>query len=498
MSLARNGGRGPGREGFGTDDEEAIIVEDDDEDDDDQTHAYTTARATGRRSPAYSTGSRHSDELTTARSYEDVVAGPLRASPGLLGTLNGDSSRAGSVRRLDLGGFSARNRFQFDLLEEFAQVEKVRLGTGELTPRFDAPPPPPVQQPTQEPQRVPGSWEGSREEAQLIDTRTSVDVARTSTADDADARSVAGTSTSHAVGATTTPLSTTDDPTTAQSSPRQRGNFVRHRQRKLSQSNPAPNARRQAKVALFEDSAGPGTAASSFPFNKPSSHAPATTTAPVLPNNANFRDSKSSLYDTFAAPPPPGLQQPLMPYPSDLASRPYRFSFYSNALPSTIHARSLSELPGEGQSFEDLFSGRSAEEDSADSLTRDDGSPKAHDAQAARSGTATPRSYDGSVGGTTAGTAKESLLSKAIGMQKMAAGGGAPTPAQVQASIDKAQGGGASQDPEATTWWLDVLCPTDEEMKTLSKVRPLPDPFSLVSHTLTLSSRDFRSLASTR
>ncbi|KAI9600207.1 hypothetical protein KEM48_000621 [Puccinia striiformis f. sp. tritici PST-130] len=39
--------------------------------------------------------------------------------------------------------------------------------------------------------------------------------------------------------------------------------------------------------------------------------------------------------------------------------RPYRFSFYSNALPSTIHARSLAEIPGEGQSFESLFVGRS-------------------------------------------------------------------------------------------------------------------------------------------
>ena len=37
--------------------------------------------------------------------------------------------------------------------------------------------------------------------------------------------------------------------------------------------------------------------------------------------------------------------------------RPYRFSFYSNALNATIHARTLSELPSEGQSFEDLFTG---------------------------------------------------------------------------------------------------------------------------------------------
>merc|ERR1719487_1140244 len=38
-------------------------------------------------------------------------------------------------------------------------------------------------------------------------------------------------------------------------------------------------------------------------------------------------------------------------------ARPYRFSFYSNALPTTVHARSLAELPSDGQSFEELFCG---------------------------------------------------------------------------------------------------------------------------------------------
>lgn len=38
--------------------------------------------------------------------------------------------------------------------------------------------------------------------------------------------------------------------------------------------------------------------------------------------------------------------------------RSYRFSSESNALPTTIHARSLSNLPSEGQTFEDLFAGR--------------------------------------------------------------------------------------------------------------------------------------------
>ncbi|EMD40412.1 hypothetical protein CERSUDRAFT_44323 [Gelatoporia subvermispora B] len=85
--------------------------------------------------------------------------------------------------------------------------------------------------------------------------------------------------------------------------------------------------------------------------------------------------------------------------------RPYRFSFYSNALSATIHARSLSELPAEGQTFEDMFLGRPGSSHS------------------------------------TGTTPTANLTSR-----------------------------GASQSPENCTWWLDVLSPTDEEMKLLSKV----------------------------
>ena len=48
--------------------------------------------------------------------------------------------------------------------------------------------------------------------------------------------------------------------------------------------------------------------------------------------------------------------------------RPYRFSFYSNALSATIHARSLSELPAEGQTFEELFQGVNGTEERPDGV----------------------------------------------------------------------------------------------------------------------------------
>ncbi|KAI0065784.1 cora-domain-containing protein [Artomyces pyxidatus] len=92
--------------------------------------------------------------------------------------------------------------------------------------------------------------------------------------------------------------------------------------------------------------------------------------------------------------------------PGNGHDRPYRFSFYSNALSATIHARSLSELPADGQTFAEMFSGLAGS-------------------------------------GMSSGTA----------------------------SVDPRSAGAAvSGDPEGHTWWLDVLSPTDEEMKMLSQV----------------------------
>lgn len=99
--------------------------------------------------------------------------------------------------------------------------------------------------------------------------------------------------------------------------------------------------------------------------------------------------------------------------------RPYRFSFYSNALPSTIHARSLAEIPAEDQTFEDLFVGRRA--------------PVFEPASA-------QSSIHMNASGTNNGKPRSGVLMR------------------------------TDEDAEANTWWLDVLSPTDDEMKLLSKV----------------------------
>ena len=99
------------------------------------------------------------------------------------------------------------------------------------------------------------------------------------------------------------------------------------RERKLSQSTPLPRRHGGGKMALFEGLPGAPPASLSAGLAPPLSVVPSYADLPATVVGAGGHD------------------------------RPYRFSFYSNALSATIHARSLSELPGDGQSFEDMFSG---------------------------------------------------------------------------------------------------------------------------------------------
>lgn len=176
--------------------------------------------------------------------------------------------------------------------------------------------------------------------------------------------------------------------------------LVRHR--KLSQSHPTPRSHRKGiggKLALFERALG---------TDEPS---------PALLPHLGIPPNPSS----------PFLLEPSFGNPSGLVpggilntghDRPYRFSFYSNALSATIHARSLSELPAEGQTFEDLFKG-------APPRFGEDGLPL-------------PK-----VVGGISKNGRQSVMN----------------------------GTGGANDSESNTWWLDVQSPTDEEMKMLSKVR---------------------------
>ena len=121
------------------------------------------------------------------------------------------------------------------------------------------------------------------------------------------------------------------------------------------------------------------------------------------------------------------------PAPTGGHDGPYRFSFYSNALSQTIHSRSLSELPATGQTFEDLFTGTL---------------PPELQSSVPQSGSTSP------------------------GINGNGNNKGAPTEFAIRMGLeDQIKKGNGDPDPETATWWLDVMSPTDEEMKMLSHVR---------------------------
>ncbi|PWN24440.1 cora-domain-containing protein [Jaminaea rosea] len=210
------------------------------------------------------------------------------------------------------------------------------------------------------------------------------------------------------------------------------------------------------------------------------------------------------------------LGAPAMGIPAP-ADKPYRFTFYSNALPSTIHARHLAELPAKGQSFSELFAGLEPgamggsggnEEDEGEQRTSPGGSTAAeghHDAgknggsgaaakpdpaqpgasaltaQLAARGNAALGAMPGRKEGTTAppsraqtpvagGPSNRSSANLAVTRTSTINAGANPATAASNGRTVPGGGIRMDQDPEANTWWLDVLSPTDSEMKLLSRV----------------------------
>ncbi len=211
----------------------------------------------------------------------------------------------------------------------------------------------------------------------------------------------------------------------------------RTRQRKLSISSPAP---RRGKMALFEQAtAPPPTLASRAP------HLAMGTTLSAVPSYDNLDESHPGLQDRL------GLG--IGGGPGSGHDRPYRFSFYSNKLSATIHARSMCELPAEGQTFQGLFQG----------------SP---DSNSSSNSNSTRPSFLHRATASMAGSVPKS-------------GAISPIPPLNGNSAFPLKGPAGERRPgedtpsDAYTWWLDVLAPTDEEMKLLSKVRSLP----LFSHS---------------
>ncbi|PWN92878.1 cora-domain-containing protein [Acaromyces ingoldii] len=170
---------------------------------------------------------------------------------------------------------------------------------------------------------------------------------------------------------------------------------------------------------------------------------------------------------------------------SGLGEKAYRFTFYSNALPNTIHARHLYELPAPGQSFEELLLGESEATDvEGGDTSRSQAQQQQQQPRPAASGLS--QALNGRLEGSTApatGANTPELASAQAAQATREAG--------IAAAMERARagpGGGIrmDQDPESNTWWLDVLCPSDAEMKMLSRafgIHPLTTEDILMEET---------------
>lgn len=217
------------------------------------------------------------------------------------------------------------------------------------------------------------------------------------------------------------------------------------RHRKLSQSNPHPRLHRKGiggKMALFETAAHDG---------------PAGLTSRLGLGGQGGLPSGPSYDHIAGVPSTAGINNGILNTGHD---RPYRFSFYSNALSATIHARSLSELPAEGQTFEQLFSGVHSERTQNGTSTNPipflspnpmkDRPPSSMAFTPPMSDPAKFRSADM---GNISNSLNQNLHRRSFGQAE-------------KSTVATANG----VNEDVNTWWLDVLSPTDEEMKMLSKV----------------------------
>ena len=433
----------------------------------------------------------HERHLESDSIMQDMGLGDRR------GGGNGRSSPVRTMASHLMGGMgTARNHFDFSSMDEFADKEKRVLkeayggyhgayGANGMQAKWDGFEEDPALQSVPGQAGSRGSVEESRsilarhsEEAQEEAPRAGVPeadlIGSANGSMQSNGRMIGGTTVGDAesVRISSPPIQQQDLPTIENGEgDAGAGPFVRRRQRKTSQSHAVSSGtRRQGRLALFEGLGGAfmgdGSARDgSFSVNMSPDdrEGPLRGLTSALPTKAARMTNKNTVFGTSSG---AGGQENAKPtgyvdYPdggrgNGGGERPYRFSFYSNALPATIHARSLSELPSDGQTFEDLFTGREAFGGNAPaSDQRHSGSS---DAGGFKSGSTSPQNLNmGDLHGS-APNPKLSLLAKATA--KAGTGGSPPMKGQTD-----------MEDPEARTWWLDVLSPTDEEMRMLAKVR---------------------------
>ncbi|TVY31840.1 putative metal ion transporter [Lachnellula subtilissima] len=155
---------------------------------------------------------------------------------------------------------------------------------------------------------------------------------------------------------------------------------------------------------------------------------------------------------------------------------PYRFTYFNEEFQSTIHSQTISELVQPGASFRELFVPDRPELSDSESESEED--DEGHQFREA----SYLRHANGTNGDSRAPT-RQGLLIDPARSDSRAGGGSTSATESKNPSGEATPNGGIKSPPpkspghtekpkrygDRPTWWLDVLSPTDAEMKVLSK-----------------------------
>ena len=137
---------------------------------------------------------------------------------------------------------------------------------------------------------------------------------------------------------------------------------------------------------------------------------------------------------------------------------PYRFTYFNEELPSTIHSLTISELLQPGQDFRELFVPDPPE--LSDSSSDEEDMTSHHENSHERSG----RQGLSPINQSKAETRQSSIMGEKDTQSRDHSGEATPQQPSSKQPKEKAKRYGARP-----TFWLDVLSPTDAEMRVLSK-----------------------------
>ena len=148
---------------------------------------------------------------------------------------------------------------------------------------------------------------------------------------------------------------------------------------------------------------------------------------------------------------------------------PFRYTYFNEDLESTIHAQTISELLQPGQTFRNLFIPDPIELSDTDSDTEPEGPPDIK--EAVDPNLLSPKSQNGDLGHPPnyldSSIANMKLLSGTSSGKGSKQESGADTPAQPASPVPNTPK--PKRYGRRPAFWLDVMCPTNQEMQTLCK-----------------------------